>query len=204
MAEAGEQEEVMAAQRTGRRDPYEVLEVPRDATEQQIKNAYRKLALKYHPDKNTARPDAAEKFKEVAYSYSILCDPEKRERYDAAGFEAVDLEGVDMELDLSNLGTINTVFAALFSKLGVPIKTTISAGVLKDALSGTVTIRPLPLSRPMTEKLLYFEQEENGGLGLAQQEDSVKAGRITSAAMYFLHFQVCRLDPTVNAVKSHS
>ncbi len=46
MAEAGEQEEVMAAQRTGRRDPYEVLEVPRDATEQQIKNAYRKLALK--------------------------------------------------------------------------------------------------------------------------------------------------------------
>ncbi|CAK9197262.1 unnamed protein product [Sphagnum troendelagicum] len=235
MAEAGEQEEVMAAQRTGRRDPYEVLEVPRDATEQQIKNAYRKLALKYHPDKNTARPDAAEKFKEVAYSYSILCDPEKRERYDAAGFEAVDLEGMDMELDLSNLGTINTVFAALFSKLGVPIKTTISAGVLKDALSGTVSIRPLPLSRPMTEKvekqgahffgitiseaqaeagvvvhvssaaqskfkLLYFEQEENGGLGLAQQEDSVKAGRITSAAMYFLHFQVCRLDPTVNAL----
>jgi hypothetical protein len=151
-----EQEEAMAAQRTGRRDPYEVLEVPRDATEQQIKNAYRKLALKYHPDKNTARPDAAEKFKEVAYSYSILCDPEKRERYDAAGFEAVDLEGVDMELDLSNLGTINTVFAALFSKLGVPIKTTISAGVLKDALSGTVTIRPLPLSRPMTEKVGLF------------------------------------------------
>ncbi len=46
MAEAGVQEEAMAAQRTGRRDPYEVLEVPRDATEQQIKNAYRKLALK--------------------------------------------------------------------------------------------------------------------------------------------------------------
>ncbi len=44
---------------------------------------------RYHPDKNTARPDAAEKFKEVAYSYSILCDPEKRERYDAAGFEVI-------------------------------------------------------------------------------------------------------------------
>ncbi len=43
-----------------------------------------------------------------------------------------------------------------FSKLGVPIKTTISAGVLKDALSGTVTIRPLPLSRPMTEKVGLF------------------------------------------------
>ncbi len=43
-----------------------------------------------------------------------------------------------------------------FSKLGVPIKTTISAGVLKDALSGTVTIRPLPLSRPMTEKVGFF------------------------------------------------
>lgn len=220
---------------TARRDPYEVLNVPRDASEQQIKAAYKKLALKFHPDKNVDNPEAAEMFKEIAYSYGILSDPEKRQQYDLSGFEAVDLDGLEMELDLSNLGTMNTMFAALFSKLGVPIKTSISPYVLEEAINGTVTIRPLPLGRPVNDrvekqvghffgvtiseeqanagvvvrvtshaqskfKLLYFEQEENGGLGLALQEDSMKAGKVTAAGMYFLHFQVYRLDLTMNAL----
>ncbi|KAH7428573.1 hypothetical protein KP509_09G007300 [Ceratopteris richardii] len=140
-----------------------------------------------------------------------------------------------MELDLSNLGTMNTMFAALFSKLGVPIKTSISPYVLEEAINGTVTIRPLPLGRPVNDrvekqsahfygvtiseeqaaagivvrvishahskfKLLYFEQEENSGLGLALQEDSMKTGKVTSAGMYFLHFQVYRLDMSMNVL----
>lgn len=63
---------------------YDVLGVPRDASEQDIKKAYRKLALKYHPDKNPAE-DAEEKFKEIAEAYDVLSNPEKKSTYDRYG-----------------------------------------------------------------------------------------------------------------------
>jgi molecular chaperone DnaJ len=68
-----------------KRDFYEVLGVPRDADEGQIKKAYRKIALKYHPDKNPDNKEAEEKFKEAAEAYEILSDPDKRAKYDRFG-----------------------------------------------------------------------------------------------------------------------
>jgi molecular chaperone DnaJ len=66
-------------------DYYEVLGVPRTASDQDIKSAYRKLALKYHPDRNPGRKDAEDKFKEAAEAYAVLADTDKRHLYDRFG-----------------------------------------------------------------------------------------------------------------------
>lgn len=68
------------------RDPYEVLGVAKNATEDEIKKAYKKLAIKYHPDRNPDNKEAEEKFKEAAEAYDILRDKDKRARYDQFGF----------------------------------------------------------------------------------------------------------------------
>ncbi|MCX7768268.1 MAG: molecular chaperone DnaJ [Flavobacteriales bacterium] len=72
-----------------KRDYYEILEVPRTATAEEIKKAYRKKALQYHPDKNPGDKEAEQKFKEAAEAYEVLSDPEKRARYDRYGHEGL-------------------------------------------------------------------------------------------------------------------
>lgn len=72
-----------------KRDYYEVLAVSRTATDQEIKSAYRRLAVKYHPDKNPDDATAEERFKEAAEAYSVLSDPEQRRRYDRFGHAGV-------------------------------------------------------------------------------------------------------------------
>jgi molecular chaperone DnaJ len=76
-------------------DPYERLGVGQDATDQEIQRAYRKLALKHHPDKNPDDPKAAEKFKQVAEAYEILSDKEKRDAYDSRGMSGVEATGFE-------------------------------------------------------------------------------------------------------------
>src|SRR5215470_12671824 len=67
------------------KDLYAMLGVPRSATTEDIKKAYRKLARKYHPDVNPGKKDAEEKFKEINEAYSVLSDPQKRKQYDQLG-----------------------------------------------------------------------------------------------------------------------
>jgi molecular chaperone DnaJ len=73
---------------TAKRDYYEVLGVERTATAAQLKTAYRKLAMEFHPDRNQGDKQAEERFKEVGEAYSVLSDAQKRQRYDAYGHAA--------------------------------------------------------------------------------------------------------------------
>ena len=93
-----------------KRDYYEVLEVPKTATADEIKKAYRKKAIQYHPDKNPGDKEAEEKFKEAAEAYDVLSNPDKKARYDQFGMAGMDgtygQGGMDMNDIFSQFGSI--------------------------------------------------------------------------------------------------
>ena len=100
---------------SSKRDYYEVLEVSKSATAEEIKKAYRKKAIQYHPDKNPGDKEAEEKFKEAAEAYEVLSDTEKRSRYDQFGHAGVNgggasgfggAGGMSMEDIFSHFGDI--------------------------------------------------------------------------------------------------
>ena len=98
-----------------KRDYYEVLGVDKNATADDIKRAYRKLAVKYHPDKNPGNKEAEEKFKEAAEAYSVLSDSDKKMKYDQFGHAGVDGAGPDFSGGFGNLNDIlNDLFGGAF------------------------------------------------------------------------------------------
>ena len=94
-----------------KRDYYEVLGVSKSASADEIKKAYRKLAIQYHPDKNPDNPEAEDKFKEAAEAYEVLSNPEKKQRYDQFGHQGMGGSGsygggMNMEDIFSQFGDI--------------------------------------------------------------------------------------------------
>ena len=93
-----------------KRDYYEVLGVDKTATPDELKKAYRKLALKYHPDRNPGDKEAEEKFKEAAEAYDVLSNPDKKARYDQFGMAGMEggyaQGGMDMNDIFSQFGSI--------------------------------------------------------------------------------------------------
>ena len=101
-------------------DYYEILGVPRTASEAEIKNAYRRLALKYHPDKNKGSKEAEKKFKEIANAYSVLSDEKRRRAYDQGGQEKVEETGFK---GWTSTDDILRNFSDLFSGFGSRVDT---------------------------------------------------------------------------------
>lgn len=102
-----------------KRDYYEILGVNKNASADEIKKAYRKLAIKYHPDKNPGNKEAEEKFKEAAEAYSVLSDADKKAKYDQFGHAGVDGAGPDFSGGFGNLNDIlNDLFGGAFGGFG--------------------------------------------------------------------------------------
>ena len=102
-----------------KRDYYEVLGVDKSASADEIKKAYRKMAVKYHPDKNPGDKAAEEKFKEAAEAYSVLSDADKKAKYDQFGHAGVDGAGPDFSGGFGNLNDIlNDLFGGGFGGFG--------------------------------------------------------------------------------------
>jgi molecular chaperone DnaJ len=99
---------------SSKRDYYEVLSVSRTATDQEIKSAYRRLAVKYHPDKNPNDETAEEKFKEAAEAYSVLSDTEQRKRYDRFGHAGVSSSAGAGNWGAPGFGGIEDILGDLF------------------------------------------------------------------------------------------
>ena len=98
-----------------KKDYYEVLGVDKSASADEIKKAYRKLAIQYHPDKNPGNKEAEEKFKEAAEAYSVLSDADKKARYDQFGHAGVEGAGPDFSGGFGNLNDIlNDLFGGAF------------------------------------------------------------------------------------------
>src|SRR3982750_316275 len=104
---------------TVKRDYYEVLGVTRTADGEEIKRAYRRLAMKYHPDRNQgeSKSEAELKFKECAEAYEILADPAKRQRYDQFGHQGVAGMG-QHDFSHMDVGDIFSMFDEIFGGLG--------------------------------------------------------------------------------------
>ncbi len=113
------------------KDYYKILGVPRNATQEEIKKAYRKLALKYHPDRNKGNKEAEEKFKEINEAYAVLSDPEKRRQYDMLGaegfqkkfsqediFRGFDFESILRDFGIGFGGRVRDIFSDLLGEFG--------------------------------------------------------------------------------------
>jgi molecular chaperone DnaJ len=119
------------------KDYYEILGVPRTASEVEIKNAYRRLALKYHPDKNKGSKEAEQEFKKIANAYSVLSDEKRRRAYDQGGQEKVEETGFK---EWTSTDDILRNFSDLFSGFGTRVYAASQEYAVAEDIEASVSI----------------------------------------------------------------
>ena len=127
---------------TTKRDYYDVLGVPRTASPDEVKKAYRRLAMQHHPDRNQGDKVAEAKFKELSEAYEVLSDADKRRKYDQYGHEGLKQAfgpgGFDFSRDFTHVSDLQDLFGSLFGEGG---------GCSRTILEGAVGHRAPGLSR---------------------------------------------------------
>lgn len=189
-----------------KKDYYEILGVPKSASQQEIKNAYRKLAIKYHPDKNPNNKEAEEKFKEISEAYQVLSNEEKRKQYDQfghagaeGGFGGFGAGGMNMDDIFSNF---EDIFGDIFGggqrgqkkaktgptpKRGHDLHKDISI-TLKEAFEGTTANVQVYRFTNCDECKNKGTKESNGFKTCAQCKGS---GQIGYRQGFFMYSQAC-------------
>ena len=155
-------------------DPYDALGVAPTASDAQIKSAYRKLAMKHHPDKNNGDDTA---FKRVSIAYAVLSDPVRRREYDTSG-EVDKKDILEQEIDISEAGFASTLAASMISSLGVTIRTAVPIKALEAVRSGSVPVTDV------TMPCKVIESVKKGEIRLFRctlSEEDTRAGVIVSA-----------------------
>lgn len=159
-----------------KRDFYEILGVPKNAQATEIKKAYRKVALKYHPDRNPDDKAAEDKFKEAAEAYEILSDPDKRARYDRFGHAGVSNQGGGFSGGGMNMEDIFEHFGDIFGDSGSPFESFFGGGRSRSASNGQrgsnlrikVSLTMEEVAKGITKKIKVKKQvacDQCGGSG---------------------------------------
>lgn len=168
-----QQDQLRALTQRGDSDFYDLLEVPRTATPEQIKKQYYILARKYHPDKNPNDPEAHAKFQKLGEAYQVLANPDLRERYDRNGAEGLDVNLMDGS-EFFNMLFGNQLFEYLVGELIIAAAARSGGELTQTELKNLQFVRVEKLAQNLRALLQRYVEGDQEGFRLAMVDEAKK------------------------------